>query len=189
MDWLDVQQSVNVPFENTFASAFLNGESASGFGVDLSLSARPATNLAVGLSGSWNDLTQDSAIASCLSPDNCYNAFEKGDRLIGSPETTASAWLSYALPFSNGYRASLNVSANYMSETQTRFPLDTLLVNTGDRMATGRASLAIESPSRWVVTLYCDNITNEQDTPSRTPWPDFDARVMPRTVGLQFEYR
>jgi outer membrane receptor protein involved in Fe transport len=53
----------------------------------------------------------------------------------------------------------------------------------------GRASFSVDAPQHWTATAYVENINNEKDAINVGLTPTWDARVRPRTFGLQFEYR
>lgn len=188
IDWRDVQQSIAVPFGGTSVTALVNGESASGIGVDLGLNARASDNLSVGFNVSWNDLTMDSAVIS-----GGEVLFSDGDRLNLSPEITAGAWADYSFSVGRGYGTQFSLSANYTSEKDWRTIWGgAQSVGYGDSLLIGRASIALIAPDHWVATLFADNLTNENGKVAIPPFPviaDWASRVRPRTVGAQLEYR
>jgi hypothetical protein len=54
-----------------------------------------------------------------------------------------------------------------------------------------RASFAIRSPTNWEVSLYGDNLNDENGAVVGSPFfgVDGSTRVRPRTIGLQLDYR
>jgi iron complex outermembrane recepter protein len=195
IDWQDVQQSVTIPWPGTpdGVTMLLNGEAANGIGADFGIMAHATERLQLGASISWNDLTMDGEVRSFGEV-----LFSEGDRLNLSAEYTASASADYAFPIGKaGYTAEFSASVNYTSPQDRRtVPAAhaNVFIAEGDAMTIGRASLSIQAPAQWVVTLFVDNISNEQDSPIRNPFaggapdPDNDARIRPRTIGAQFEY-
>jgi outer membrane receptor protein involved in Fe transport len=190
VDWDDVQQVTGVPIPGVpdgFAFATINGESASGMGVDLALNTRFIDALDVGLTASWNDLTLDSPLFSAGQV-----LYDQGDRLSQSPEWTAgvSADYSFALGAS-GYEGQLTAGATYTSEqkasTSTAVPSGVL----GDPMLISRLRFSINAPDHWSAALFVDNLNDERGTPvpGVAGVPQFNTRVRPRTVGAQLEYR
>jgi iron complex outermembrane recepter protein len=167
--------------------AFVNGDSASGPGVDLSLLLEPLRELAVSLSVSWNDLTWDSAVVSGGIP-----LFAEDERLNYSPEYTIAAGIDYGFALGgSGFKAQLATSANYTSPQDFRTIVGgATLVRRGDAMLLARSSFTVLSPARWSISLFGDNLGNEQGTPVNSPYgiADWSARVRPRTLGVQFEY-
>jgi iron complex outermembrane recepter protein len=184
IDWQDVQQ--NIAVGTVGFSALVNGESASGVGADIALSAQPSDGLRLGVSFSWNDLTMDSVLRS-----GGYDLFLPGDRLNRSPEYTAGASAAYEFAMgASGLTGQFSMSGNYISEQTIRTVFGTPVFGTSDNVAFGRLSFAINS-TRWAASLFVNNVTDERGATVRPPFgaPDWDSRMRPRTVGLQLEYR
>ncbi len=185
MDWQDVQQNLSVGL----FIAPLNGESASGLGLDLGLQFSPTDNFRWGLGFSWNDLTMDADVPALVTPGNL---FDSGERLSESPEYTASIDAEYFFTMdSKGLEGRVFGSANYNSElTSVGFVGGSVVKSTGDEIFNSRLGLAISGQGNWETTLYVDNVTNEDGA---TRVNIFDptlkkSRVRPRTVGLQVEF-
>lgn len=192
MDWQDVQQIISVAYQTASLSALINGVSASGLGYDLSVTAEPADGFNVGLSVSVNDLTQDEDVSTTVSPTQSYVLNKKGQRLPLSPKYTASGRAGYEFAFGNsGYRAEFSTSANYVSERTIYYLVSGQQVAlSGDQLTLIDAQFAVTSPYGWTVTLFGDNLGDEDGTASRHPsWPEWTSRPRPRTIGLQFDYR
>ncbi len=189
MDWLHVQQTLNVPVNGTsvYVTAPVNGQSASGVGMDIALSVHPMNGLTFGLSGSWNDLELDHPVYS-----SGILLFDKGDRLNDSSELTGGAMIAYSVGFYGGYSGTLNASVNYISkEYQRTLNTNEVDVLSSDNLVLGRAGFSLEAPRNWTATLFVDNFTNESGAaaPPTNPIPDWTPRLRPRTVGLQFDYK
>ncbi|HET9444808.1 MAG TPA: TonB-dependent receptor, partial [Steroidobacteraceae bacterium] len=187
IDWQDVQQPLSIIVNGLPVASSVNGESASGVGVDLASTFRPTDQLALGLSFSWNDLTFDTDVVS-----GGFVLFAEGDRLNYSPEYTLGASADYRFPLGGGgFEATVSLSANYTSEQDLRTLLGAPFHTVGDEMLLARASFTVASAEHWNASLFADNIANEDGTPIRSPAavPDFSVRVRPRTIGLQLEYR
>jgi iron complex outermembrane receptor protein len=187
MKWNDVQQTLSVPYNNgqTTVVALINGQSASGPGVDLAVTARPIKALDFGISLSWNDLVLDSAVQA-----EGALLFDKGDRLNYSPEFTGGAFADVSFPIgAAGYEARFSTSANYSSKQTNRGLAPGVFVLSGGALLNARASLGIVAPDRWTATLFVDNLTNESDgLPPIVPGPDLSPRIRPRTVGVQVDF-
>jgi iron complex outermembrane recepter protein len=187
IDWQGVQQTVTTNV-GTAASPInlgtaINGSSASGLGVDFAVTTRPVSQLTLGVNLSWNDLTMDEDVVSGTAI-----LFHKGDRLQLSPEYTVGTSGEYSMSLgSSGYKGNLAVSANYTSSQQLR---SVTTVTRGDNILIARASFAVVAPSHWELTLFVDNLTNDDGFPVKTILlvPNWDLRVQPRTVGLQLDY-
>jgi len=106
-----VQQSLDVPYGNSYTGAVVNGESASGPGTDLSLNIQPMTALTVGISASWNRLELDRSVYS-----SGVVFFPKGSRLNNSPETTVAASADYFFELGgSGLSGRISAAATYTS--------------------------------------------------------------------------
>ncbi len=193
IDWQDVQQTLTVPGPSDIpVTATINGNSASGVGVDLSVTTQITSVLKLGINLSWNDLGMDRAVISYPSsaPDGVV-LYDKGDRLSFSPEYTAGASLDYQVALGrNGFEGHFAASANYTSQQDWRIILGSdRVIASGDPMLIARTSFSVNAPEHWVATLFIDNINNEDGFPYRSPYGGFtDTRVRPRTIGMQVEY-
>jgi outer membrane receptor protein involved in Fe transport len=187
VDWRDVQQQATVIVRtnpDVGGPAMFNAGSASGLGFDLALAVRPVDGLELGATYSRNDLTFDESIDFGTT-----HLYDKGDRLGASPETTASIYADYRFPFGGaGFQGVLSGSLNYVS------PQNTVSLARGraesDESRISQASFALEAPEHWTARLFVDNLANER--PDLQPsgfFEEWNPRIRPRTVGLQFEFR
>lgn len=191
IDWQDVQQSIAVPFNGTRVTAVVNGESASGAGIDLSVTVRPIEDLEFGATAGWNSLEIDDDVY--VDASRTQQLFGKGDRLNASPELTSGAFVRYGTELgASGYRAQLSVSANYVSEMVNReIGVPRARIIAGDDLTFGQASFLIESPSGWSSSLFVDNFTNEDGAITGSTTVAGASRVprpRPRTIGMQLDY-
>jgi hypothetical protein len=117
--------------------------------------------------------------------------FAKGDRLDSSSEYTAGASVAYSFPFeASRFEGRLSLAGNYTSG-QHSTALGIGRVHS-DPIFIARTSFELRAPDHWVATLFVDNINNENRSYSKfilRNVPDFDARLRPRTIGVQLEYR
>ncbi len=185
IDWKDTQQTLWIDIGGGVVDAVaLNGEDASGIGVDFGVNAYITQSLNIGLSLSWNDLTIDGD----MNADGVV-IFEKGDRLDESPKTTVGLTVNYNFPFGkSGYEGKLSASSNYHTEQIRR---DTVgAISESDSILNTKLSFSINAPKRWSATLYADNINDEDGIVRTAPgFPQWSSRIRPRTVGLIFEYQ
>jgi iron complex outermembrane receptor protein len=188
MKWQHVQESITVEVAGVPYSATVNGRSASGPGVDLALTTEVIDRLTLAGSFSWNNLKMDSNVYSggaLLFPD--------GSRLNLSPEYTSSLSADYGFPFlATGLDGHASLSVNYVSNMENRVLLGPAAnVGRGDPEFIPRASFSLSSKSGWRGTLYGDNLSNYQKspTPGYGNLAEYYGRVRPRTVGLQLEYK
>ena len=191
MKWKDIQQTLGIPVAGSTAYivANVNGQSASGVGVDFAVTVRPVQGLQLGLNFSWNGLSEDSAVLS-----GGQLLFPSGSRIDNSPAYTVGAIAQYEFPFgTSGWNGQLAASGRYTSlQTSTTASSGSGLppvVVESDTITTARTSFAITAPSHWRVMLFCDNVTNNRGTPlaSQTPYSSISQR--PRTAGIQVDYR
>jgi outer membrane receptor protein involved in Fe transport len=189
LDWKDIQQNINVTINGILYASTVNGPSASGFGVDLGLTARPTTDLKMGITFSWNDLTLDDPTITQTAAGP-VTLFEKGSRIAFSPEYNASAFIDYSFPFgANGYRTELSAAGVYSSAINAHLLIaGAAQFFESEAPVTARVRAALVAPQNWTLALYCENLTDYD----RIVQPPIDTarrfRLRPRTVGLQFEY-
>ncbi len=194
MDWQDVQQQAGIGFAST---AMINGESASGVGVDFALQTQPIDGLDLGVNFSWNDLQMDADLYS-----SGLVLFAKGDRLNFSPEYTIGASADYRFPIAKtGFNGQFSISANAVGPQAFRTIANGVQsIAGGGAITVVRASFVINAPEHWAVTLFADNINNERDAIYGGPYTsngadttrraaDWNQRVRPPTIGVQFDYR
>jgi iron complex outermembrane recepter protein len=186
--WKDIQQELTIPVVVAGGrilplDAYVNGQSASGPGAEFSIQILPADGFELVLAAGWNDLTFDSDVYS-----GGQIAFHEGERLQASPEWTGGATVKYSFGISGtGYKVHLAGSGTYTSHINTGL-LNGVLQN-GDSTTIARASATLETPSHWRITLYGDNLTNDQPiTALSYGAADWSARLRPRTAGLQLDY-
>ena len=186
LEWTDVQQTIQVqnpfvaPGEGFFITT-INGENASGSGLDLGLTLLPTDDLKLDLTFGWNDLTFDEAVVG-----DAGTLFESDDRLNAAPEYTGSVGVEYSFLLGD-YQGFLSGTASYSSGIEVHRGVDN--IDYGDDMFDLRLSLAVESGDHWRTTLFVNNATNEDSIRvSRNGRPTWTVRERPRTVGLQLEY-
>jgi len=190
MKWDDIQQTLGITIPGSAAHivANVNGQSASGTGVDLAVVARPVAGLSVGLNFSWNGLSEDSTVYS-----SGQLLFPSGTRIDASPAYTAGANIQYAFPFgSTGWTGELEALARYTS-TQTTTSIasgsgEPPNVVASDPITTGRVSFTVAAPANWRVMLYSDNVTNNRRVPLAEVTPYTSISMRPRTTGIQLDY-
>jgi iron complex outermembrane receptor protein len=187
IDWRDVQQTLQVPIGNgVYGAAPINGQGASGLGVDLAVTTRPVEGLDIGMNFGWNNLTLNSAIYA-----GSILIFNKGDRLNFSPEFSAGGFANYSFPIAGSVKGRFSISANYVSRQTTHDPSAPAptVVETGDPEIIARTSFAVSFPAHVVVTLFVDNLNNDHaGLPSGDAVPSWDTQIRPRTSGVQLDY-
>jgi outer membrane receptor protein involved in Fe transport len=190
MKWNDIQQTLGISIPGSTASivANVNGESASGMGIDFAITARPLPGLQFGINFGWNGLSEDATVLS-----GGQVLFPSGSRIDSSPAYTAGANASYDFPFgASGWTGQLAALARYTSlQTSTSVSSGSglpPLVLDSNTITTGRVSFAVTAPAHWRVMLYSDNVANNRGVPlaSQTPYTSISQR--PRTTGVQLDY-
>jgi hypothetical protein len=191
MKWDDIQQNLGIfiPGSGATIIANVNGQSASGMGVDFAVTARPVQGLQFGVNFSWNGLSEDATVLS-----GGQLLFPKGSRIDDSPAFTAGANASYDFPFaSTGWSGELAATARYTSaQTTTAVAsgsgLAPVVVDSND-ITTGRVSFTFVAPAHWRVMLYSDNVTDNRDVPLASQTPYSSISQQPRTSGVQVDYQ
>jgi outer membrane receptor protein involved in Fe transport len=192
IDWQDVQESLTVIKNGTVFAAQVNGDSASGLGVDFAATLTPVKSLALGVTLGWNDLTMDADVNTF--PGGVQTLLRgKGERFNYSPEWTAGASLDYNFPLGGaGFEGRFSASANYTSSQVFALYLGgpARYLTSGEEMLFARTSFGIESLQHWSASLFVDNVTNEEGPAVLVPFasPLWTPRPRPRTIGVQFEY-
>jgi iron complex outermembrane receptor protein len=190
MKWKDIQQTLGIPVPGStaFIVASVNGQSASGVGVDFAVTYRPIQGLQLGLNFSWNGLSEDSTVLS-----SGQLLFPNGSRIDDSPAYTAGALASYDFPFgSTGWSGQLAANARYTSlQTTTSVSSGSGLppvVSESNSITTARTSFTVVAPSHWRVMLYSDNVGNNRGVPLASQTPFSSISQQPRTTGVQVDY-
>jgi outer membrane receptor protein involved in Fe transport len=187
IDWKDIQQNVTVSVNGVGFAGTVNGKSASGVGAETSVSLMLAPGLLLNGGVSWNSLTTDADIVS-----SNVRLFRKGSRLNFSPKYNGNLGLSYASRLSSSLKGTLSVSAQYTSKQGTR-ALTSGVVNYGesDAAVVPQATFSIASDHGWTASVFGQNLGNFHGVtaPGNGGFVEYYARMRPRTVGLQLEYK
>jgi iron complex outermembrane recepter protein len=191
LDWQDVQMNLSVLVNGVPTAALTNGDSASGAGFDLALTAEPVSDLEIGLSFGWNDLASDRDVL-WTSALGTFVLIGEGERLNYSPELTAAASVSYTWPLAGGFEGTFTTGADYMSRQEFHNIVGRASVNyAGDSILVARTGFAVKAPANWRVTLFVDNVADEDRPVMGATFgnPNNASHVRPRTIGLQLDYR
>jgi outer membrane receptor protein involved in Fe transport len=195
IDWKGVQQTSNLliipPPTNLVQSATFNATSASGAGFEFALTAKPVKGLTLGASYSWNDLEVDEDVLAFTGAGVPFVFYAEGTRLSYSAKYTAGGFADYAFPVgSTGYQARISTSVNHLSEriaARQSAPAGTIFF--ADPVTLIRASLGVEAPGGWTVSIFGDNLGNEKGVDRDQFSPRWNTALRPRTIGLQFDFR
>jgi iron complex outermembrane receptor protein len=190
MKWKDIQQTLGIPVPGStaYVVANVNGQAASGLGVDFAVTARPLPGLTLGLNFSWNGLSEDSAVYS-----SGQLLFPNGSRIDDSPAYTGGALVSYDFPLGgSGWSAEVGATARYTSlQTTTSVSSGSGLppnVVESNTITTARTSFTLIAPEHWRVMLYSDNVGNNRGIPLAQTTPYTNISQQPRTSGVQIDY-
>lgn len=181
-EWNDIQQTLTIP---QGFPGYLNAGTASGPGVDLSLTFEATESLSLRGSLGWNDLRYDENVYQGTANDIL---FESGARLNESPEWTGSVGFDYQQPTSwPDVDFVASGTATYTSEVLARSLAGTPAVATiahSDAVTKLDLRVGLEGP-HWAINLFGDNLTNEDGfmTPNVTNGEGLHYR--PRTIGIQ----
>jgi outer membrane receptor protein involved in Fe transport len=189
--WNDIQQTLGIPVpgSSAFIVANVNGQSASGAGVDFAVTAKPLQGLSLGINFSWNGLHEDSTV---LSSGDLL--FKEGARIDESPAFTGGVLAEYEFPFgATGWTGEFSASARYTSEqttTHTSSGVDAPpIVAESNSITTGRVGFAFSAPQHWRVLLFVNNVGNNHDVPlAGYPTSYQNISQQPRTSGVQVDY-
>jgi iron complex outermembrane recepter protein len=182
--WEDIIQSIPINFGTPTTPLIINGAinagTARGLGVDLGLTLQATEHFDIGGTLSWNDLQfiDDVGVTTVVFP--------KDSRPQESPEWTAGAFADYTVPLRSNFNARFGASVNYVSRMSNLALAGP--VRSGENLLYSTASVSLEAASGWELTLFGDNLTNEDGRirPPQPPAPITEAdRYRPRTVGLQ----
>lgn len=190
--WKDVQQPILVPYQGGLIQAVINGNSASGPGVDLSITTHPTDRLKMGGTFSWNGLRMDGPVIS--SGEVIFNA---GDRLNNSSEYTGSVFSDYTVPLGGKASGEFSISGYYTSRQAVHGLSGQSLPysNYGNNLLFLQAALTLNFTNSWSAKLYGDNLTNEYGSVFGPPVGFASTedqgvpRPRPRTIGLEVDYR
>lgn len=189
INWEDPVQVLALNFGTQefpfIAFGAVNAIAIRGKGIDFSTVFSVTERFDIGASFSWNDLhfTEDVLTGIPAFPV----AYREGLRPTESPKVTAGGSINYTLPLAARYLARFTGSVNYTSEMTA--PGDLGTVAQGDDLTQTRASIAFESDKGWSITLYGDNLNDEDGRvrPTAGLLGQSD-RLRPRTYGVQLGY-
>jgi iron complex outermembrane receptor protein len=205
--WDDIQenaerQSCNangcVPVGGT-----VNGTSASGPGVDLSLGYHPLRGLDLGFDFSENNLVNDANVYPSgvgVGPNNGA-VYLKGQRTPYSPQYTGDAYVDYGWPLNKQLDAKASLSGNYRSQEIAIYSylsnnaIHYSSCNNGNYCYTSgsptllNASFEIANHNNQTVRLYATNLTNWNGLVTPAYVENTAFRDRPRTFGIQFEVK
>jgi len=187
--WKNIQQSIRLP---TCSFGFISnlGE-ASGKGVDVSLTVRPADAFQVGASLGYNETEYDKQI----SGGNGLVIKQEGDR-IGGPKWTGSLFGLGSVPLSEKMEGYARVDYSFQSEGIPPNP-NTFGFDPGLTTLPSVRALSLRLGVRFSsvdVSLFANNLTDETDSLSRSHdslgSPLYYAEsYAPRTIGLTGSFR
>ena len=192
MKWKGIQQSLSVVVDGLCCDTVnVNAGTASGMGTDLTVTLRPIDHK-FGAKFSWNNL-RNSKVRCSPTASSCTR---KGIVPPCPPEYTAGGSAAYTISFgATGYGAKLEASLNYISTLINHNVTGTpavLVSSTGNSTDHGTCGNFAQRTTHWSVTAFVDNLTNASGSQDRSyeylGYADWDVRVRPRTVGVQFDY-
>lgn len=172
--WRDLP--VRVPIDDLFNS-IANSKGATLRGAELELRYAPSNAVDVGMSATYTDARYDADVPN--------TAVRKGAPVYNVPRMSLAGWVAYGWTSSAG---TVSVAANVRHHSRR----ETGLVGQssgGDPITALDLRVGLASPQGWGVYAYGDNLTNERGAVDGRTTFDQAARLHPRNVGLEVEYR
>ena len=196
MHWKQVQVPLAVPILNAqgsiiYAGVLLNGASASGPGLDASLTIVPARGITIGGALSWNDLTLDREVLSAG-----IRLLGKGDRLNKSVRFTGNAFASYVFPLGSGkLQGEISAALSHASALPARGLVGAAIRDySGQAIATLDVRLGLVRRGHWCAAVFAINLADCRSTAALAdgvaPFANVTGayQVRPRTLGASFGY-
>jgi iron complex outermembrane receptor protein len=182
IDWKDLQ--LNLVSPNNAQTYTTNGSRAESKGVELSLTSRPISGLALGAWVTYGDakLSEDVPAGSAIF------GFD-GDRLPYASRVSGKLSLDQDFPLANGLRATLGATVSYVGERFGTFIGAPLTPADRQRYpAYARTDLRAGMRfSNWNANLFVNNLTDRRGLVGggEGTFPPFAfTYIQPRTVGL-----
>jgi outer membrane receptor protein involved in Fe transport len=117
--------------------------------------------------------------------------YAAGSRLSYSPKYTVAGFVDYGFPLgAGGYQGKISTSVNHLSEriaARQSAPGGTIFF--AEPVTLVRASVGVEAPGGWTVSIFGDNLGNEKGVDRDQFSPRWNTALRPRTIGLQFDFR
>jgi iron complex outermembrane recepter protein len=170
-DWQDVQSPFIVPLATGLVTT--NGGKVQGVGVDLSMTVRPVTGLALSATYGWNDLEFKSNTADKIA----------GDPVDFAVQQSWSASLDYRAPFTARTEGFVHVDYQHVGEAYLTQRAFGQIQTFPERDLVGlRAGVDL---GRFVIAAFATNVFDEA-APLLTPIGLFveNTELQPRTIGL-----
>jgi outer membrane receptor protein involved in Fe transport len=182
MDWKDIQ--VTRSFGGVAGQA--NGGAAVSKGVEGSLTIRPATGLALGLTASYTDATLAEDVPEISGVD--------GDQLPGVAKFSGSARLDYHAEFGGALSGDFGIGVRHASSRLSLVESDPLTARARPYTSVD-LNAALNIGAHWKVRAYARNLLDDDGEIARSTMadglnqPSFLAitPLQPRTIGLAFD--
>ena len=203
--WLDIQENGEQQVCNAAGcvpvGGTINGKSASGTGIDLSLGFHPFRGLNFGFDVSENGLVNDANVYPSgvgVGPNNGA-VYVKGGRTPYSPQYTGDAYVDYSWSLNEQLDAKASLSASYRSQEVAIYNsvqatgIGYSFCNNGNVCYSSgsptlvNASFEISNHNNQTVRLYATNLTNWNGLTTPAYVENTAFRDRPRTFGIQFE--
>ncbi|MEX0298665.1 MAG: TonB-dependent receptor, partial [Kordiimonas sp.] len=180
IDWTDIQVELDEP--TTELSYTSNGGQAYSKGIEIELIGRPMSGLQLTSALAWNKARMDEDV---LNPDTGIPFALQGDRMPGARDFTISNSIEYTRPVSDTFDFLVRADHQYVGNGFSAF------------LNAPRANLAPKLPSytlvnlrvgltsnKWDLTLYADNLFNNDALVSLNSSGNFAFQLKPRTMGI-----
>lgn len=172
--WRDVP--VRVPVTDVF-NGLVNSDGARIRGAELGLSYQPLDSLTLQLESAWIDASYTADVTG--------TAITRGTPVYNTPRLTWSASGEYRRQLAAGWTGMARAGVRHHSARQVSLTQGT----PGDSILAADLRLGLESDAGWGISVYGDNLTNEQGADDARTTRGIATRLRPRTFGLEFRVR
>lgn len=191
MKWSDIQVNANRASDSV--NFLTNAGEAVSKGLEFEMQYWPTESLELGLSANF----QNAEITSISQLESAISGAVKGQQLVG-PDRQYAAFAQYTRGVGNGYKGYLRVDAQWIDSYPNGFAnvpgqlgVPNPVIQDTDAYENVNLSLGLET-DRWTVTLYGENILNNDDytyIDPRVAIANKYGTLRPRTVGVRVNWR
>jgi len=180
IDWTDIQVELTEP--RTSFAYLTNGGQASSKGVEVEIIGRPISGLQLSSSFSYNDAQMNEDV---LNPDDGTPFALDGDEMPGARDFTIANSVEYTRPISETFDFFVRADHQYVGNAFTSFLNVPSVGLAGVLESYSLFNLRTGFTSdRWDITLYADNLFNNDKLASQSASGNFAFRLKPRTIGI-----
>ena len=167
-----------------------NAASSTIKGVELEITAKPASGLQLSLSGAYLDATYDRYVTARSTAPNLPLDLS-GNTLNFAPKWMFTPALSYNTELSNGWHARFNIDYRWQSRIYFSAFNDQPYSQSSYGLLGGEVAIATPGKN-WELALYGRNLTNKDYTVGAYDFSETGTSKFitePRVIGLRLRYR